>query len=421
MVLPQKIVLNHPADLPKKNIKIIGNTSEQIKFYKKLHASSGLNVSNCDFSAIQTQAVAIVGSRLGMPNRVKSIYQNNNFKDIRTLEAKCSDDLSLLYSHSNDPNYWITVEGDDGVRYTMMWDYKGSFIYSYPLSITPAFNNNDNTDPNAKYIALVQLGVYSSSTGLFGTQTYKLGLTTSITGVSAATMIALTVGKLMKSSYSYSVDQFPILLTQAANQMNIAAQFYTPKEAEGTLVGHIDFISHFVSYQFFSIRNKMSRIQIFNWDTYSQWTTNTQAIRNAKYPGLEDPSKVYITNTAFTGSTFYPYGYPKPDLTVGCSVYVYYGLPSQVALLVERATNPIEGFTYAFNVHATGPTQNLSGAFIDPKVFLENTQTTDWANKQLIVAATTNSVPVTATIDNTQNDFINIIININKGNPQSLL
>ncbi|KAF2077775.1 hypothetical protein CYY_000896 [Polysphondylium violaceum] len=427
MVLPQQLVLNHPAHLPKKNTKIIGNTGEQINFYKKLHASSGLHVPHCNFNASQTQVVADVGPKLGMSNRVKNIYQTNNFNEINKVEEQCSNDLTPIYNNADKPTSWITVETEGGAQLVMRWASNGSYIYSYPLSITPAFNNTNNTDPNAKYIARVQFGVYSASTGLFGTHTYKFGLTTAITGISAATMVALTVGKLMNSSFMYYVEDFATLLTKAANQMNIAAEFYTPKEVQGTLVGHIDFVCNFIAYYFYSSMLHMSRIQIFNWDTYSQWTINTQAIKNANYPGLEDPSKVYITNAALSDSAFYPQGYEKPELTVGYSVYIYAGYGSatgavtQVALQVGRAINPIEGCTYAFsNVH-TGPVQNLSGAFIEPNVFLQNTKTTDWVKKQLTVSATTNSVPVTATINTATKKYTNILININKGNPQSLL
>ncbi|KAF2075339.1 hypothetical protein CYY_003368 [Polysphondylium violaceum] len=424
MVLPQQLVFNNPADLPIKNIKIIGNIGEQINDYKKLHSSPGSNVSHCNFNSIQTQAVAYGGPKLGMSNRVKNIYQTNNFNEIKNLENQCSDDLTPIYKGSENLKSWVAFMDEDATQFVIRWDNNGSYIYSFPLSITPASSYANNTDPNAKYIALVQFGVYSASTGLCGTHTYKFGLTCAIPGVSAALMIAITVGKLMNSRFMYLVNEFAILLTQAANQMNIAAEFYTPKEAEGTLAGHIDFICNFIADQFYSTMFNFSRIQIFNWDTYSQWTINTQAIINASYPaGLEDPSKVYITYAAFNGSAFYPQCLVKPDNTVGYSLYLYYGHGTsitQVALQVGRAINPIEGCTYAFSVPPTGPVQNLSGAFIDPQVFLQNTKTTDWVRNQLTVS-TTNSVPVTATIDHTQEKYPNIIININKGNPQSLL
>lgn len=353
-----------------------------------------------------------------MPNNIKNIYQSRNFAQIEKVESQIHADFAPIVQNitTNPKSCWVVVQSENGVQSVLTWDMEGSYFYSYPLSITPAFNNQNNTDPNAKYIALVQFGMYSASTKCVFTHQYRIGLNTLVTGIAMASIVANTVGSFITSNYSYRVDQFAQRMNNYASGQGLPFNLYTPQDAEGALVAAIDFAMYPCTGRF---TNVPAIVQAFNWDNVA-WQFTIQALKQANYPGIEqDPSK--INNNLIkcgSGTSFLPYYVQKPDIQVGYAVFLYDGKSVGVfgvGLQSIKNKDYTKGFTYAFK---STREQTLSGNVVDPLSLLNDPKTVFTKNA---VSTVGGGVPISVGIDPNTEKLTNIIININKSDAQAKL
>ena len=102
-------------------------------------------------------------------NKVKKIYQSNNFAKIKKLEQQAQADLQPIYDNlkrsSDDAWTKVRVSGEE---FYMVWSDRAS-MWVRPIDVKYA-------EDNQKYQMSFEVGTYSESTSVLGIQTYNFSV-----------------------------------------------------------------------------------------------------------------------------------------------------------------------------------------------------------------------------------------------------
>jgi len=426
-------VFNHPDHLPTHfgKLQIVGTAAQEIVKYRALHASEPQYTRLAAAPSQPTLCTPDQQPLLSCTQNVKKIYQTNNFNMMGSLEEQAQRDLQPIIDNINQfgENAWVKVQAVNGEQFYMTWSSVAS-MWSYTPSLNPSTDSDKINDPNAQFQAVCQFGSYSSSTNVAGTQSFKIGLATQILKSVCSLIIARAVSSLLPSGLSFLASTFSEAVTQSASSIGLSIlKFLTPAEFLGPLAGNILFTIVFIGLKYlweWMNRQYTIRVQVFNWDTQSDWNLTDQAKSNAVNPGL-DPSindfNLLIAKMVAPNQAVYPPDFaPRNsfDTIVHYALIVYENDSTfmegcSFAFQATRAIDNINGFSYAFQCpRLSNNSQYIQGAVVEPNAFLKNAAS-NWSsflNQQVSAGG----VPIGACLDRLQGapeNLYNINIHIN--------
>ncbi|KAF2072557.1 hypothetical protein CYY_006132 [Polysphondylium violaceum] len=362
---------NHPDDLHLVTgnrfgkLKYIRPLSECVKEFKE---SNTLKLSSKQTANFQVCAPP----QLFVNDRVKKIYQTNDWKAMKTLEDQASDDLDPIFENMKNKGgiySWIKVQNESGQQYYMSYDTRGNYVWCW----TSAKADFDPLNPQFPTSAPVQFGHYSSSTGISSAHSYKIGLAgQNISEVVISSIVATFVAKSIPKGLNFLSNNLGNLITEAAAELGLEFIFTIPSVAISAVCGGLVFALVFVGLKaLWGVLNKEFQINVsvYNWDPVNDWQIQAQELSNGEIPG-KDPDINNLNILAFTpaGSNV---NLPAGIITAEDSV--------NYAFIVYDNVNPImQGLSFALKINKNNTSTGFSYAFQCPWVasnahYIENT------------------------------------------------
>jgi len=413
---------NHPSDLKKisnsgrfGNLKIIGTLGDAIKrdapLYKARGVSDTVSYGNTFSSGSQPQLLA--------PTSVQNAYRANDWNTIKSLQDKSNKDLTPLYSNfSNHPeNSWIEVQNDeDSDTYYMSWDNNGNYAWSWCSSVDAA--PFDPFNPDVKFTAPAQFGVFSKSTSICGIHSYNFGTALTITKLAVSGILSLFLSKLIKQGINFLAEKLMAMVGEAATETGLSMVFTIGSYAMTALCSVAVFAIVFIGLAFlWNYLNKKFQIclSVYNWDTTNDWQIITQEISNGVNPG--EPStktlNIELPKAKLSGDQITAISLPADIRTelktttqsiVNYAFIVYENKQTfmegcSFALNVEQVNNPDVGFTYAFQCPwSDNNAQYMENTPQDPSSFLSKARS-HWSESVGPFSVNVQGIPIRAYID----------------------
>ncbi len=357
-----------------------------------------------------------------MSHRIKRIYQNNNFGEIKRLEEQSQKDLQSVYEkiEKYGAGAWNKVE-KDGREYYMCWSSSGC-IWSCVQN-----TNFDGKDP--KYEAVVQVGTYSKSSGIFTSHNYSVIITTLLAEATISILLAYAISKAIQAGIEFLVSRFAANILAAAVKLGFQRFSCTVLSKVLTVIAGcivavlITIAIHFL-WEWLN-RHYTVCLRIYNWDDKNDWETSAKYLDNAKISGGDagDSELFSIPKMTSSGSSITPPGFePATSLDNIC----YYG-----AIIWENDKTFMQGCSMALSIKKSGSDEGFMWAFDcpwsadnrqaakngieDPKHYFESCQ---WSNspKNFHITATSQNTPVTFGLDSlsgAKDNLYNVQIQIN--------
>lgn len=356
-------------------------------------------------------------------NKVKKIYQSNNFAKIKKLEQQAQADLQPIYDNlkrsSDDAWTKVRVSGEE---FYMVWSDRAS-MWVRPIDVKYA-------EDNQKYQMSFEVGTYSESTSVLGIQTYNFSVSVVLPAVVLALVLALALGELMATGLAFTVATFSLILLNVTSRLGIGAfSCMVPATAVSMVSVALVFVVAFIGIMYLLSwlnRKYTIRLQVFNWDETSDWEINRAYHDNAVIAGSSDKEikNLVLRKKIEPSSTVFPPGFqPVEVLDSVC----YYGTMiwendntfmegCSMALAIQKQ-NTNQGFMWAFSCPRFGDNKQAArNGISDPKTYLEDVT---WNNnpKDFSITTTDANITIQCAMDflsGADDNFYNINIHIGK-------
>lgn len=403
-----------------RDIEIVGPASAEVQKYKRLHAASPAFSACSDVPVTAESTPVLLATQV-----VREAYQSNNFALIKQLETDAQNDVQPIYTNisSKGADAWTKVRSG-GKEFYMAWSGTAS-VWAYTDSITPVTANDGS---GTTYQAVVQFGTYTATGKIAGIHTYNLSLPTLVVESAIAYIVARAVSGIIAEGLGFLVARFSLFLVQAAVEIGLEGfAFSVSTAAIGAVASCLAFAVVFIGlvYLWNWLNRKYTiRLQVFNWDSNSDWKVPAQYMSNAKIPGGTSDVNFTIPKLVAPGDIVTPPGFdPVVALDSVCSYAVIiwendntFMEGCSMALQVTRGSSQ-DGFMWAFDCPRWSDNQQAaSNGIQDPKSYRNNAP---WNPnpKSFSITATPANVPVTVAVDalsGASDNLYNSIININK-------
>lgn len=408
-----------------RDIEIVGSATQEVEKYKLLHAEN----FKARFAANQQTNVDVKAKSspvLLASKSVKQAYQSRNYQLIKKMEQDAQNDLATVYNNViNKGNAAWTKVRKDGKEFYMSWSSKGS-MWSYTDSITPV--GTDLSTGETTYQATVQIGTYTATGKIVGIQSYNLTTTTLLVESVIAFIVAKAVSGIIAEGLGFLVARFSLLLVQAAVELGLEGfTFAISTAAIATVASCLVFAVVFIGlvYLWNWLNRKYTiRLQIFNWDSESDWDVAGQYMSNAKIAGHDaDDLNFTIPKLVAPGDVIVPPGFdPVEALDAVCSYAVVIWENDNTFMegcsmaIKTKLPDVEEGFMWAFDCPRWSDDQQAaSNGLQDPRAYRNNAP---WNSspKSFSITSTSRNLPVTLGLDalsGASDNLYNAIININ--------
>ncbi len=353
-------------------------------------------------------------------NRVRDIYQKQDFAKIKQLEKVAQDAIQPIVDNIKTNRYgaWTKVKyGDD--LFLMSWSEHGCMWVRRTDVIT--------SENGTSFHNVIEQGTYTDEGQILGVSNYNLTTNVLLPDVIISAIIAFALGDVVVEGLSFITAAFSLLMVNAASALGLegfscAIAATTLSTLSFALVFVVVFIGLIVLYNILHVRYTV-RLQVFNWDDKNDWKIADSYHDNAVIAGTDKDYTDPVTIPKFDNHPDLP-PFIKP-------VEVLDNVCSYATIVYENDNKFMEGCCMALQFKKADLKQGFMWAFacqfwrdnkqaardgiMDPKEYYDNA---NWNDNPLSfhIEATDSKIPISFKLDKLtggDKNVYNATININ--------